>query len=593
MGGGSGACKFLGIILIFILLVQGSFAAEESNGANENSNYTINDTVNGTIIGTVNGTINGTIIDTVNNTTVNGTVVGIVNGTINGTISSTRSKPAPFEWVLILPVLAGYLLFLCWMCRFFDKMNFCFVVFILIILIALLLRLLPLNFGPTAIWILFVIVLLLLIAMVLNILFAAVCSEVFPRGENNQKNESNSGNKSSKTNKSNPIMNLHDIVRNFIVISVTLMWPLLFIYFYMNNIESVTFFGIEEVEFPVIIAASSIGVLSYLLLSIEEIFGQLIPEYKKMSIAWSYLRRILIAPFMALIIVYILPFNKPDNTTLTDEISVFFFSFIAGFFTKPAEEWIYVGVQKFLPDASKEEFKSRAEKYDVEKSDFVTKLGLPEDLACMLYYAKIRTIEDLAGCNAKTILNKVNIDTRNLGEGMWCPVKGQNDRLGSYSEEQIQGYIDKANEHIGKGEYKLIKILKDKQELASRIYKFANIKTIEDLSTRNKTYIYNRLKTCNEEEEEDEIEEGIKRAMVYMDLAESELVTKLKMDKDLAFKLSIFASIKSIEDLKKMNVEDFYAKLDNVWKKDVSTDTIKKFVELAQKNFPDSSSSPV
>ena len=66
------------------------------------------------------------------------------------------------------------------------------------------------------------------------------------------------------------------------------MWPLLLIYFYREDIESVTFYGIEDVEFPIyIIAASTIGALSYLLLSIGETFSQLIPEYKKMSIAWS------------------------------------------------------------------------------------------------------------------------------------------------------------------------------------------------------------------------------------------------------------------------------------------------------------------
>lgn len=565
MGGSGRACKFLGIFFILILLIQGSWAAEESSEANANSNYTINDTVNGTIIGTVNGTIN----DTVNGTAI-GIINGTLNGTVNGTISSTRSKTGPFQWVLILPVLAGYLLFLCWMCRFFDRMNFCFVVFILIMLIVLLLRLMPLYLGPDASRIIFIIVLLLLVIILLIILRPAICYEVFSKKEKKQENESN------------PIMPLHDMVRNFIVISVTLMWPLLFIYFYMNDIESVTFYGIENVEFPVIIAASSIGVLSYLLLSIEEIFGQLIPEYKKMSIAWSYLRRIIIAPFIALIIVYILPFSKPDDITLTDEISVFFFSFIAGFFTKPAEEWIYVGVQKFLPDASKEEFKSRAEKYDVEKSDFVTKLGLPEDLVYMLYNAKIRTIEELAGSNARTLLIKINIDTRNLGEGMWCPAKGQNDRLGSYSEQQIQLAIDKAQKSLGIDKSELVTILKMDKDLASKLYNFANIRTIEDLSTRNSTYICNRLKTCNEETAEETIKKYIDMALEYMVIGKSELVTGLGMDKDLAFKMSHFAGIKSIKDLSGKEAKEVHTSL-GICKEDVSEDKIKEYIDSAKK----------
>ena len=114
-------------------------------------------------------------------------------------------------------------------------MNFCLVVFILLILIVLLLRLIPLNLSPTAIWIIFVIVLLLLVIILLIILLPAICSEVFSKWK--------------KGDESNPIMNLHDIIRNFIIISATLMWPLLLLYFYKNGIESVTFYGIEDVSF--------------------------------------------------------------------------------------------------------------------------------------------------------------------------------------------------------------------------------------------------------------------------------------------------------------------------------------------------------
>ncbi|WP_410509959.1 hypothetical protein RSJ42_07495 [Methanosarcina hadiensis] len=571
MGGPGVACKFLGIFLILSLLLQGTCTAQASNEAN--ANYTINDTVNGTIIGTVNGTINGTISDTVNNTTVNGTVVGTVvgtvNGTINGTIISTRSKSGPLEWVLILPVLAGYLLFLCWMCRFFDRMNFCFVVFILIMLIVLLLRFMPLDLGPAAKRVIFIVVLLLLVIMLLLILTPAMLHEVFPpKKKKNQENESN------------PVMILHDMLRNFIIIFSTLLWPLLFIYLHMNDIESATFYGIEDVEFPIIIAASSIGVLSYLLLSIEEIFSQLIPEYKKMSIAWSYLRRILIAPFIALIIVYILPFSKPDDTTLTDELSVFFFSFFAGFFTKPVEEWIYVGVQKFLPDVSKEEFKSRNEKYDVKESDFVKMLGISEDLAYMLYYAKIRTIEELARCDVKEIKKKVNLDTRNIGEGVWCPVKGQEDRLGSYSDQQIQLAIDKARETLGIDKSKLVRVLKMDKELASKLYNFVNIKTIEDLSTLNEEYIYKKLSACNQGANKEKIKEYINSAIEYTGMNESGFVKDLDMEKDLAFKISHFTGIKSVEALSTSDADDVHNKL-GVCKEDISKAEIKEYIEKA------------
>ncbi len=528
MGRVSGACKFLGMICILSLLIQGSYAAEESNEANINLNYTINDTLNGTIIGTINGTIN----DPINGTAI-GTINGTVNGTINGTISSTKSKIDPFQWVLILPILAGYLLFLCWLCRFFDKMNFCLVVFALIALILWLFL-----FAPLPRELLYALISLLILPILGFILY----EEFIKKGNGDQ---------------GNLIMNFHDIVRNFIVIFAVLIWPLLLIYFYMNDVERITFYGIENVEFPMyIIVASTIGALSYLLLSIKEIFSQLIPEYKKMSIAWSYIRRILIAPFIALITVYILPIDKttfdpaiPSNPS--DEIFIFFLSFIAGFYTKTVEEWIYKGVNSLAPDASKEEFKSRFEKYDVEKSDFITKLGLPKDLTYMLYNAKIRTIEELARCNAQKIIKKINLDTRNLGEGMGCPIKEREERLGDHSIIQIQLAIEKAQEYLGIGKSKFVKILGMEEDLASKLYNFANIKTLEDLSTRNKKYICNIMKARNEEVNEEKIGVYIDLAIEYMGIYTSELVTKLNMDKDLAFKISHFAQKKSIEDLAK------------------------------------------
>ena len=280
-----------------------------------------------------------------------------------------------------------------------------------------------------------------------------------------------------------------------------------------------------------------------------------------MSIAWSYIRRILIAPFIALIVVYILPFNKSDGVNLTNEISIFFFSFIAGFFTKAVEEWVYEGVKKFLPDASKEEFKSRNEKYGVEKSDFVTKLGLPEDLAYLLYNAKIRTIEELARCNAEEIIDKVNLDTRNLGEGMGCPVKERGERLGDHSINQIRLAIEKAQEYLGIGKSKFVKVLGMKEDLASKLYNFANIRTIEDLSSRNEEYIYNRLSICKQEANKKTIKEHIDTAIEYMAIDKSEFVTKLNMDKGLAFKLSHFANIKTIEELKMSTLNNVHAKI--------------------------------
>lgn len=506
-----GACKFLGIIFILSLFFQGICAAEENNETNKN----LNDTING------------------NNTQT-------------------------FSWVILLPPLLGFLLFLCWMCRFFDRMNFCFVVFILIVLI---LWLLPLNLISTIIRYFFVIVLLLILGTV-------IYYEVFS--------------KRKKENESNTIMNLHDMLRNYIVISAILIWPLILLYLNQHDIDNVTINGIDKLKFPIyIITASTIGVLSYLLLSIEETFGHLISEYEKMSIAWSYVRRILIAPFIALIGIYALPFQKPIGIEPTNEIFVFIFSFFAGFFTKPVEEWVYIWVQKILPAYKREEFNARTQ-YEVKESEFVKKLGLDEDLAYLLYNAKIRTIEELANCNVKELLNKVNLDTRNLGEGMGCSVKKQRERLGSYSEQQLQKCIDKAQEYMGIDKSELVTVLKMDRELTLKLYKFANIRTIEDLSTRNERYIHNRLTVCKEEVDENTIKEYIDAAIEYMTIDKSELVTKLNMGKDLAFKLSHFAGINSINDLSTSEMEDIYNKL-GVCKEDVSKETIKGYIEAAKK----------
>src|SRR5665647_481173 len=175
-----GACKFLGIIFILSLLVQGSCGAESTNTGST-------DTLNGTI----NGTINGKIIGTINNPTNNPT-------------NNTQA----FKGVLLLPIFLGSLLFLCWMCRFFDKMNFCFVIFI-----ALLMGFLSFNliltkmFDPILTGILYIPIALIIIFIVIVISY-----EMFKQRERDE---------------SNLIMWIHDIVRNFIVILTVLIWPMI------------------------------------------------------------------------------------------------------------------------------------------------------------------------------------------------------------------------------------------------------------------------------------------------------------------------------------------------------------------------------
>ncbi|KKH46814.1 hypothetical protein [Methanosarcina sp. 1.H.A.2.2] len=602
MKGAGAACKFLGIVFTLSLLVQGICAAETNNETNPN----LNDT-------------------------------------------------QAFEWVLLLPVFIGSLLFLCWMCRFFDRMNFCFVTFLLA---AILLWLLSSNLISREIHQFFVYLIIILIGVViiyesfftqrkkreskpiewlfnivndiivsfiaiftafmwplvilyfiallfrfllldnisrgihqfiiLLIIFfiGAVLITMFKKsskktGVSDQSNQNNIG------GENNIIMELHDISRNFIIFSIILIWPMIIFLFYRNEVEYATFYWIESSKFPVyIIAASYIGVISYIFLSIEETFGHLIPEYKKISIAWSYLRRIIIAPYIAIIGFYLLNYLlNIDEFSEINDYFVFVFSFFAGVFTKTIEDWMYVWVQKLLPGDKKMEFNERTE-YEVKESDLVTKLRLDEDLAYMLYNAKIRTIEELAGCSAEEIRTKINLDTRNLGEEMGCPVKKQEERLGDYSIDQIQRYINKAQEYLGIDKSELITIFNMDKELASKIYNFANIRTIEDLSSRNPKYICKRLKTCNEKVEEDEINDYIMKALCYMAINESDLVQELKMPRELALKISYKTKIDSIEKLKDKTADKIKEEMDKEFKEDVSEEEIKKYIGLAKEFSP-------
>jgi hypothetical protein len=196
--------------------------------------------------------------------------------------------------------------------------------------------------------------------------------------------------------------------------------------------------------------------------------------------------------------------NGLQNTNEFDEINdyfVFVFSFFAGFFTKTIEDRIYLWVQKYLPEGQKDEFDKRIE-YNAKESDFAKKLGCDEDLACMLYNAKIRTIEELASCNAKELVNKVNLDTRNLGEGTWCPVKGHRDRLGSYSEQQIRMYINKAQKNKGVDKLDFVKSFKMDRDLAFKLYYVANIKTIGELKNCNPEEVHKKICNCKKVAEE-------------------------------------------------------------------------------------------
>ena len=497
MGRGSGAFGFI-IIFTLYLLIQGVCTAEY-NKINANSNNVISGAINVTIAGTLNGT---------------------VNNTVDNIINETTDEKQPPSWILLIPAFFGSLLFLSWMCRFFDRMNFCFIIFILAALLLFLLLsfdnfLQALNYtsiesnpasglnfssgpsstsgefnyiaGKTGYFLYLSIIFILIISIIIVFLY-----EIFWKERNKSE--------------TNLIMSLHDILRNFIIICTCIMWPLIALYFYQNEMAYITFHGAERLSFPVyIITASFLGILSYLLLSIEETFCQLIPEYRKISIAWSYIRRIIIAPFIAITGFYLL--NYLQNIGKIEDVNnyfVFVFSFLAGVFTKTIEEWIYAWVQKLLPGDKKVEFETRDE-YQVKESEFVKKLRFDEDLAYALYSAKIRTIEELATYeDADNLLKKVNFDTRNLGEGTGCLLRmeKEKDRFGNYSKQQVEMYIGRARTYMNIDKSELVTKLNIDRDLAFKLYYFGNIKTLEDLKNCDPQEVHKRICDCKKKVEE-------------------------------------------------------------------------------------------
>lgn len=175
------------------------------------------------------------------------------------------------------------------------------------------------------------------------------------------------------------INEMHMFIRNFIIIISVFAWPFIAIYYSMINQQApsdpnyvyVTPFGNDELKFPIyVIIGATIGVLSYLLLSITEIFGELLPEYKKKSIAWAYIRRILIAPYIAIAAFYLLTYLRlVESNNNANSTFIFLFAFFTGAFTKIIEDWIYDSAKKILPEEEKNKILERKQ-YNVEKSDF-------------------------------------------------------------------------------------------------------------------------------------------------------------------------------------------------------------------------------
>ena len=165
----------------------------------------------------------------------------------------------------------------------------------------------------------------------------------------------------------------------------------------------------DNLRFPVYIpVAALIGVLSYLLMSIQEIFSQKIHVYKKKSIVYGYLRRIIIAPYIAILGVYILL----DAVKIQNLWFVLLFSFFTGMFTKTIEVWLYKSIQGLLPEELRNEFNER-DKYNVENSELVVRLSVEEDVANQLYlYNNIDSVEQLAVADFHKLKNNKGINEK-------------------------------------------------------------------------------------------------------------------------------------------------------------------------------------
>jgi hypothetical protein len=185
---------------------------------------------------------------------------------------------------------------------------------------------------------------------------------------------------------------------NLLLVILTVSWPLITIYLLFTDKINILLGGLSFSVY--IVVAALLGILSYLLLSIEEIFTQTIPKYKKMSILWGYIRRITIAPYIAILGVYVLL----DAAKMQNMWFILLFSFIAGMFTKTIEAKLYGAVQGLLPEEKLKEFNDRGLNYSIENSELVVRLNVDADVAYTLYECDIRSVEQLAVLK----VNKVN-----------------------------------------------------------------------------------------------------------------------------------------------------------------------------------------
>ncbi len=423
------------------------------------------------------------------------------------------------DWIFLLPAFLGYFLFLCWLSRFFDKMKTCFLVtFMLsfIILGAFLLNLLLPNWDPKYLpvignisilneipafvfgYLLILLLLLIALGIILSV-FTFLCRKLFkveiwsPQGINE----------------------MHMFIRNFIIIISVFAWPFIAIYYSMINQQApsdqnyvyVTPFGNDELKFPIyVIIGATIGVLSYLLLSITELFGELLPEYKKKSIAWAYIRRILIAPYIAIAAFYLLTYLRlVESNNNANSTFIFLFAFFTGAFTKIIEDWIYDSAKKILPEEEKNKILERKQ-YNVEKSDFVRILEMEPDLAHNLYSLNVRTIDELANCDPEKLTERLKRRTEIMGETQIRKKEMAEGKFDAYSEKVTQLYICRARKCLNLEISDFVSKLGIKRNQAYALKYYANLKTVKNLASMDIQIIHQKLCSCSEKEIQETME---------------------------------------------------------------------------------------
>lgn len=305
---------------------------------------------------------------------------------IKFTLRPIKNQKDYDSWLIFIPATLGFLVFIYWVIRFYDsfpqspeekkstgktaEMTYSKFYLILSILILLIGYSIFFYFIKKPFWLIFITVFVLLIAY---------C--IFYQKK------------------------IEEIVRNILFIIALSSWPAVIVYSFLERKENIFLPG--DTRFSVYIPLFAlIGILSYLLISINEIFEQAMPKYKKKSIVWVYIRRVTIAPYIAILAVFILL----NVAQMQNFWFVILFSFFTGMFTKTIEEWLYRSVKKLLPEDLIKEIQER-EKYKIENLELVVKLNVDKDIAFELYKNNIKTVEQLA-------YTELNVDGLTFKDGI-------------------------------------------------------------------------------------------------------------------------------------------------------------------------------